>query len=69
MVPKALHVVDGNYSSKRAANAGLVDTRLFNSDYLVLREYVNTFENEVKRKVPVAPEDHDKVRFMLIHCP
>ena len=58
LVPKALHAFDGNYSTKWAANAGLVDTWPFVSDYLKLREYVNKFEDEVKRK---APDDQDEV--------
>lgn len=33
---------------KRAANAGLVDQRVFKSDYLISREEVNRFQYEVK---------------------
>lgn len=43
-----MHVVDGNYSYKRAANAGLVDQREFKSDYIIPREQVNRFQYEVK---------------------
>lgn len=50
LVPRALHVVDGNYSAKRAANAGLVDQRIFKSDYLISRSEVNRFQDEVKSR-------------------
>lgn len=33
---------------KRAANAGLVDQRVFKSDYLISREEVDQFQYEVK---------------------
>ena len=62
LIPKALHAFDGNYSTKWVANVGLVDTRPFDSDYLKSCEYVNKFEDEVKRK---APDDQDKVN---THC-
>lgn len=45
--------MDGGYSTKQAANAGLVDKRPFESSYLLPRAYVNKFENEVKRRKPV----------------
>lgn len=54
LVPAALHAVDGNYSLKRAANAGLADTRTFKSSYLLSREYVDRFQYEVKKKKPDA---------------
>lgn len=56
LVPRALHVIDGNYSSKRAANAGHVDHRSFKSDYLLSRDYVNQFQYEVKGR---AAEDKE----------
>lgn len=45
-----MHVVDGNYSYKRAANAGLVDQREFESDYVMSRAQVNRFQYEVKSR-------------------
>lgn len=39
--------MDGNYSVKRVANAGLVDTKEFPSDYILPREYVDRFKDEV----------------------
>lgn len=50
LVPKAFHVVDGNYSYKRAANAGLVDQRIFEGDYVIPRAQVNKFQYEVKSR-------------------
>lgn len=49
-------MVDGNYSMKRAANAGLVDQRDFKSDYLISREEVNRFQFEVKGRRPKERE-------------
>jgi hypothetical protein len=68
LVPKSLHAIDGNYSSKRAGNAGHVDQRQFNSDYLISREYVNRFADEVKRKAkkPSEDSDHDQVCVVLL---
>lgn len=61
-MPAALHAHNGGYSNKRAANAGVVDTRAFDSSYLLSRPYVNQFQNEVKSKKPedvVNDEDED----------
>ena len=35
LVPRAMHITNGNYSYKRTANAGLVDNCIFKSDYLI----------------------------------
>lgn len=59
LVPRALHVVDGNYSSKRAANAGVADKREFPSDYLLSREHVNKFQYEVKGRPPPKEKEGD----------
>jgi hypothetical protein len=68
LVPKSLHAIDGNYSSKWAGNAGHVDQWQFNSDYLISQEYVNWFEDEVKRKAkkPSEDSDHDQVCVVLL---
>ena len=50
LVPRAFHVVDGNYSVKRVANAGLVDTKPFVSDYIELREHADWFKDEVTHR-------------------
>jgi hypothetical protein len=65
LVPRALHAIDGNYSAKQAANANLVNTCQFNSDYLKSREYVDKFEDEVQRK---TPENRDEVN-AAFPCP
>ena len=43
-----MHITDGNYSYKHAANAGLINNRIFKSDYLISQEQVNLFQYEVK---------------------
>lgn len=50
--PAGFHVFDGGYSTKRTANAGLVDTRDFKSSYLLSQQEVNQFQHEVKRRKP-----------------
>ncbi|PIL29500.1 hypothetical protein GSI_08308 [Ganoderma sinense ZZ0214-1] len=60
-------VLDGNNSLKRMATTGgrtVGDTRLFESDYFLARDYVNTFAKEVKsrqeqRKPDLPESDHD----------
>lgn len=59
-------VMDGNNSLKRMATTGnrqVGDTRMFSSDYILPRTYVDSFANEVKSRprephVPV-PEGED----------
>lgn len=51
--------MDGGYSAKHAANAGLVDTRVFNSSYLLTRQYVDEFQHEVKGKKPENAANND----------
>ena len=50
LVPWAFHVVDGNYSVKCVANAGLVDTKPFVSNYIQSWEHVDQFKDEVTHK-------------------
>lgn len=57
LVPRAFHVCDGNYSYKRAANAGLVDQRVFPSDYVIPRDQVNKFQYEVKSRAREAQDE------------
>lgn len=59
--------MDGNYSVKRVANAGLVDTKEFPSDYILPREYVDRFKDEVTHRA--EPEDTAEVSttFWLIN--
>lgn len=49
-----MHVMDGGFSAKRAANAGLVDQQKFYSTYHLSREYVEVFKDEVKKRPPPA---------------
>lgn len=56
-----MHVMDGGYSAKRTANAGLVDQQKFYSTYLLSREYVNIFQDEVKKRKPPAPAGGEEV--------
>ena len=65
-MPKALHAVDGNYSSKQAANSGLVDIQKFHSDYHISREYVDKFQDEVKRKTQEPPINDVRVSLILL---
>lgn len=44
---------------KRAANAGLVDTRAFDSSYLISRAYVDKFKDEVKKKKALESIDEE----------
>ena len=48
LVLRVMHITDGNYSYKCAANAGLIDNCIFKSDYLISQEQVNLFQYEVK---------------------
>ena len=48
LVPRVMHITDGNYSYKHAANAGLIDNHIFKSDYLISWEQVHLFQYEVK---------------------
>ena len=43
-----MHITNGNYSYKHAANAGLIDNHIFKSDYLISWEQVHLFQYEVK---------------------
>ena len=43
-----MHITNGNYSYKCAANAGLINNCIFKSDYLISQEQVNLFQYEVK---------------------
>lgn len=51
--------MDGGYSTKRVANAGLVDTRVFDSSYLLPRPYVDSFKDEVKKRARATVHDVD----------
>lgn len=56
--------MDGNNSAKRVASAGLVDSAEFESDYLLPREDVDRFKDEVpgrKRKSTPAHEHNRSV--------
>lgn len=65
LVPRALRVVDGNYSVKRVADAGLVDVKTFTSDYILSREYVDQFKDEVTHRA--QPGDTAEVRTAFRH--
>ena len=48
MLPRAMHVTDGNFSYKRAANAGLVNQQEFISNFIIPRQKVDWFQYKVK---------------------
>lgn len=52
MHPKAIHIMDSGFSTKRAANAGLVDQQKFHSTYHMSHDYVEVFKDEVKKRKP-----------------
>lgn len=51
-MPRAWYSQDGNYSLKRAANAGPVDQRNFSSTYNISCADVDVFKDEIKCRVP-----------------
>ncbi|KAF7964652.1 hypothetical protein HWV62_4415, partial [Athelia sp. TMB] len=59
LVPRAWYAQDGNYSLKRAANAGHVDQHHFASTYNLSRAEVDVFKDEVRCKPPVDGDLHD----------
>lgn len=63
LVPRAWYAQDGNFSLKRAADAGLADQRQFTSTYNISRADVDVFKDEVKRKGPV--EDDTEVSTII----
>lgn len=58
--------MDGGFSAKRTANAGLVDQQKFHSTYLLSREYVNLFKDEVKKRKPPEVVVGEEVSALLL---
>lgn len=56
-MPTRLSAMDGNNSAKRVASAALVDFKTFDSDYLLSRDKVDQFKDEVKGR---KRDDADK---------
>ncbi|KAF7976738.1 hypothetical protein HWV62_5710 [Athelia sp. TMB] len=59
LIPRAWYGHDGNFSLKRAADAGTVDGRQFDSSYLLSRADVDVFKDEVKRRAPTQTDSED----------
>lgn len=58
--------MDGGFSAKRTANAGLVDQQKFYSMYHLSREYVDIFKDEVKKRKPPEPAADEEVSILLL---
>ncbi|EIW79823.1 hypothetical protein CONPUDRAFT_155220 [Coniophora puteana RWD-64-598 SS2] len=59
LYPAVQFASDGNNSARRMESAGSADRRVFNSDYFILREDVDTYKDEVRSSARGPRIDHD----------